>query len=395
VEGTVRRSGDRVRVTVRLINPEEGCHLWNERYDRQMIDVLSLQEEIADTVAGQLKLKLRVGADSHSRQPRTQSIEAYDNFLKGRFFWNKRTNRNLQKAEECFKLALKHDPEFAAALAGLANCYVLQGTYTEKTPQEVFPLAKDMVLKALALDPGLAEAHCAAGHIHAVYDWDWRASERAFQRALELDPNHATAHQWYGFFCLTPQRRFAEALVHLQLAREIEPLSFALIAIGAFAAYYHRRYDDAIRDCLRVLEMDSNFGLARMVMGEAYTGKCMYSEAIAQLKLAADHTERWPMCVAALGYAQGMAGLNKEAGLALDELRQRSATQYISPVFMAQVAMGMQNEDDTWKYLEQALDLRASELIYLSVGPVFDSVRSRPQFGAICRRVGLPGQAWE
>lgn len=393
VEGAVRRSGDRLRVTVRLIKAEEGSHIWDERYDRQMIDVLSMQEEIANTVAGQLKMKLRVGEESHFMGHRTQNIEAYENFLKGRFFWNKRTHSNLQKAEECFQQAMKHDPGFAAALAALADCYVVQGMYAAKPPHEIFPLAKDLVLKALALDPKLAEAHCAAGYIHAIYDWDWTAAERAFGRALELNPNYATAHQWYAILCLMPQLRFAEARSQLQLARENDPLSVVMMTAAASGAYHEHRHDDAIRESLKVLEMDPNFGLARLVLGQAHAGKHLHTDAIAHLKLAADHAEKSPMVLGALGYSLGIAGFPQEARALLDELTQRSSTQYVSPVPMAQISIGMQKNDDALQYLENALELRAAELTSIGLSPIFDGIRATPRFSAICRRVGLPDRA--
>ncbi len=390
VEGAVRRSGDRIRVTVRLIHAKEGSHLWDGRYDRQMVDVLSMQEEIANAVAGQLQIKLRVGEDSHLMEHRTQSVEAYENFLKGRFFWNKRTYSHLQKAEECFHLAMKHDPQFAAALAGLADCYLVQGMYATKPPQQIFPLAKDAVLRALSLDPEIAEAHCAAGYIYAVYDWNWAASESAFQRALELEPGYATAHQWYAMLSLMTHLRFAEARTHLQLAHATDPLSLVIITAAGSLAFHERRYDDAIRECQKVLEMDSSFGLARLVLGQAYAEKRQHSEAIAQLKLAADHTERAPMCVAALGYALGIAGFFTEARALLDELVERSATQYISPVLMAQVTVSMKNHEDGLRYLGEAMKLRAAELTSVGISPLFDPVRSTPEFRDLCRQIGLP-----
>jgi TolB-like protein/Tfp pilus assembly protein PilF len=389
VEGTVRRSGNRLRVTVRLVNAANGYHLWSDRYDRGMEDVFAVQEEIANTIAAQLQMKLRAEQGPQFVQHRTQIIEAYNLFLKGRYFANKRTPRNLQKAREHFKMALQHDPQFAPALAAFADCCVIQGVYGMRPPQEVFPLAKETVFKALALGPQMAEAHCSAGCIQAIYDWDWISAERSFQRALELDPNYATAHHCYALYCLIPQGRFVKARAQIAFALGNDPLSLAINASVAVQSYFERRYDDAIRECTEILEMDPNFGMAYFFLGQAYEQKGLYPEAVAALEQAVTLTERSAEALAWLGRTWAMAGESGKAHAVLEELNCLALTQYISPVLFAELLLGLHETEAALDHLERAWASRATDLIWIEVRPAFDVLRSEPRFHEICKRIGL------
>lgn len=388
VIGTVRRSGDTLRITVRLLNAEEEC-LWAERYDRAMKDVFSVQDEIAAAIAAQLQMKLRADQGPQFVHQRTENIEAYNLFLKGRFFAGKRTPSNLQKAREHFKLALQRDPQFAPALTASADCCVIQGIYGIHPPQEVFPLAKEMIFKALALAPQLAEAHCSAGCIQAIYDWDWPSAERSFQRALELDPNYASAHHSYALYCLIPQGRFVQARAQIQFALTNDPLSMAINASKAVLSYFERRYDDAIGECTQILDMDSNFGMAYFFLGQAYEQKGLYPEAVAALERAVTLTERSAEALAWLGRTWALAGESGKAHTLLEELNRLALTRYVSPVLFAELFLGQSEIEAALDHLESASALRAADLIWIGVRPVFDVLRSEPRFQEINKRIGM------
>jgi serine/threonine-protein kinase len=393
LEGTVRQSGDRLRVTLTLIDAAAGCHIWAERYDRRMEDIFTIQEEIANTIARELKMKLRTEEGSSFMKYRTKNREAHDFFLKGLYFSNKRTSSNLQRAAENFRLAIAHDPGFAPALAGLANCYVVQGNFGAQPPNEAFPLAKDTVQKALALDPQLSEAHCISGVIQALYDHDLRGAEQSFRRALELDPNYATAHQWYAAPCLLAQARFQEARAQLQLAHELDPLSLVIKTTIGSELYFERRYDDAIQELLTVVEMEPTFGIAYYALGQAYEKKEMYPEAIAALQRAVELTERSAPTLAMLGRAHAVAGHLNESRVILNDLEQLAAAQYISPVHFAYLLAGLNETSRALDCLEKAFNLRTPDIATIGVWPVFDSIRSEPRFRTLCRNMGLPDTA--
>lgn len=386
--GTVRRREDVLRIVVQLIDDHQEC-LWAERFDRQMKDVFSIQEEIATTIAARLQMKLRPEGQQFV-QHRTENIDAYNLFLKGRFFANKRTPNNLQKAREHFKLALQCDSQFAPALTALADCCVLQGVYGTHPPAEVFPFAKETVFKALTLAPQRGEAHCSAGCIQAIYDWDWTAAGRSFQRALELDPNNATAHHSYALYYLIPQGRFGKARSQINAALASDPLSMAINASAAVLSYFERRYDDAIHKSKEVLEMDPNFGMAYFFLGQAYEQKGLYEEAAAALERAVILTDRSAEALAWLGRASGLAGDSNKAHAVMEELNRLALTQYISPVLFAQLFLGLHQTQAALDHLEKACEAHAADLIWIAVRPGFDVLRSEPRFQEIRKRIGLP-----
>jgi serine/threonine-protein kinase len=389
VEGTVRWDSGRVRIAVQLVNGAEGYHLWSGRFDRQMEDVFTLQEEIANTITKQLKLQLKGGRNSHFVRHRTQSVEGYNLFLKGRFFWNKRTHVGLDKATEYFKLAIDLDPGFVPALAGLANCYILSGVYGTRPPQEVFSLARKTVSKALSLDPEIPEVHSAAACIDALHDWNWPSAERQFQRALKIEPSCALAHHWYATNCLMPQGRWAEASAQLQLARECEPLSLAISTTIGLELHLEGNHDGAIQEYIRVLEMDPNFGVAHFFLGQAYEQKGMFAEAIAALERSVVFSDRSAETIALLGRAYALCERLPEARNLLEELLARAAVQYVSPVLIAQLLLGLNLYDEALHRLEQAVAVRATDLTWIGVRPAFKPLWSEVRFRSICKQIGL------
>lgn len=389
VEGTVRWDGGRVRIAVQLVNGAEGYHLWAGRFERQMEDVFTLQEEIANTITKQLKLQLKGGRNSHFVRHRTESIEAYNLFLKGRFFWNKRTHGGLDKATEYFKLAMDRDPGFAPALAGLANCYILSGVYGTRQPQEVFSLARETVSRTLSLDSEIPEVHCAAACIDALHDWNWSSAEHQFQRALKIEPNCALAHHWYATNCLMPQGRWAEASAQLQLARECEPLSLAISTTIGLELHLEGNYDGAIQEYTKVLEMDPNFSVAHFFLGQAYEQKGMFTQAITALDRSVAFSDRSAETIALLGRAYALCERVPEARALLEELLGRAAVQYVSPVLIAQLLLGLNLYDEALSRLEQAVEVRATDLTWIGVRPAFKPLRSEVRFRSICKQIGL------
>lgn len=390
LEGSVRKSGNRLRIMADLISIADGCHLWSERYDRELQDIFEVQDEIAKTIADRLKVTLGAGRQKRLVRAGTKNLEAYQLYLRGRFHWNRRTRVGIGKAIEYFRLAILNDPEFAPPLVGLAECHIIQGVYGTHEPHKVFPLAKDAIFKALAIDPQAADAHCAAGCIQAVYDWDWAGAERSFRRALDLEPNCSTTHHWYAVNYLIPRSQFEDACIHLRLARDSDPLSLVINSTVALESYFERHYDQAVAGYLGVLEMDPTFGVAVFFLGQAYEEKRMLPEAITAFERAVVLTERSPETVAALARAYALAGRLKDAHTLLNELQQMSLSQYVSPILFAQLMLALGERTHAIQFLQNGIEMRATDITWLGVRPTFDSIRNDEDFCAICASVGLP-----
>src|SRR5437773_32374 len=285
LEGSVQRAADQVRVTVQLINATTDAHLWAETYDRKLTDIFAVESDIAKTIADTLHAKLTGSEKSAIAKRPTADTEAYELYLKGRFFWNKRTGPDLRKAIDYFNHAIAKDPNYALAYAGLADCYDLLHEYSEHSPKESYPRAKAAAIKALELDDTLGEAHTSLAYSLINYDWDWRSAEREYQRAIQLDPNYATAHQWYAE-CLSMLGRHSEAIAEIKKAHELDPLSL-IINQGVGGKYlYARRYDEAMAQFQRTLELYPHFPPTHQRLGWCYAKKGMYDEAIAEMQKA-------------------------------------------------------------------------------------------------------------
>ncbi|HEV3040414.1 MAG TPA: protein kinase [Candidatus Angelobacter sp.] len=387
--GTVRHNHDRLRVTVKLIDAALGWNIWAEHYDRRMEDIFAVQEEIANTIACELEMKLRTEAPTGWTTRRTKSSDAYDCFLKGLYFSKKRTSSNLERAAENFRQAIALDPKFASAHAALANCFAAQGVYGNHPPNRAFALAKQHVEQALKIDSHLSAAHCTSGIVQMFLEHDLGSAERSFLRAVELDPNYALARQWYGAPCLMVQGRFREARTQLQLAHELDPLSLLVRATLGSELYFERRYDDAIRELSAVVEMDPTFGLAYYALGPVYEKKEMYPEAITALKRAVELTEGSAPPLAMLGRAYALAGHASDARALLADLERLAATRYVSPVCFAYVFSGLHETSLALDSLERAFQWRTPEIIGIRVWPVFDSLHPEPRFRALCKAMGI------
>jgi tetratricopeptide (TPR) repeat protein len=308
--------------------------------------------------------------------------------LKGRHYWNQRSGESFKKGIKCFEQAIERDPDYALAYAGLADSYNMLGYHSYLSPKKAFPKAKTAALKALQRDEGLAEAHVSLAFSHMFYDWDWRTAEMEFKRALELKPDYATAHYWYGLNLASLGRPY-EAVAQVRRAQELDPLSPVISVYVAGAYYFARQYDRAIEKCLGTLGTNPDFGLARLVLGWAYRQKSMFREAIAEFKKAISLSKGSADAAAALGHAYAVSGRKTEAKQTLRDLQRTSKKSYVSAGHFAIVHWGFGEKEAAVQWLQKACEERHSWLVFLKVDPIFDGLRSEPGFAELLGHVGL------
>jgi len=385
--GRVTQRGENLSISVELVNASDKTQVWGEQYDRKMSDLLAIQREIASEIVEKLKPKVS-GEEKGVAKHYTESNEAYQLYLKGRFHWNKRTAEALKKSIEYFNQAIDKDPRFALAYAGLADSYVVPGN--RLPPREAMPKAKAAALRALELDDTLAEAHASLGRVFAAYDWDWRNAEKEYKRAIELNPRYATAHQWYGGY-LSVMGRSNEAIAERKRAVELEPLSLVINFELGLAFYYDRDYDRAIEQFQKTLELDQNFAVAHNFLAAAYEQKGMYNEAIAEFKKAIPLTAGdTTLSKAGLGHVYGVSGKKNEARTLLDELKQLSAQEFVPATSLALIYAGLGENDQAFVWLDKGFEERAFQLQWIKLDPRWDSLRSDPRFQDLMRRIGFP-----
>jgi TolB-like protein/DNA-binding winged helix-turn-helix (wHTH) protein/Tfp pilus assembly protein PilF len=393
VEGTVARSAERVRVTAQVIqvNPEK--HVWAESYDRPLGDAVILQGELARQITQAIRIKLTPQEQTRFASVRPVNSEAYEAFLKGRYFWGKRTEAATQKAIEYFQQAVEKDPNYALAFTGLADSYsslALPAALQEALPSnEAFPKARAAADRALAIDSTLAEAHASVARIKFLYDRDWSGAEKEFQRAIELNRNYANAHHWYALELML-MGRLDEALNQIKLARELDPLSLIINTNMALILSSAQQYDQAIEQSRKALEMDPNFALVYYRLGQILILKGMNAEAVPELEKAIALSGGSPRATAELGLAFARLGKRGEALKLLNNLKERSKLRYVSPFDLAVIYGGLGDKDSTLEYLEKAYDERSTSLALLKLSPAFVGVRSDPRFADLLRRIGLP-----
>ena len=392
LESSIQRSGDRIRVTSRLKRVVDGAQLWSFQYEDKSTDLFAVQDSISERLAGALELEL-TGEERKSLTKRyTNNAAAYELYMKGRYFWNKRTEEGVKTAIQYFQQAVDQDQRFALAYSGLADSYIVLGSWRAGgalSPKESMPKAKAAALKALEIDDSLAEAHTSLADVELLYGWDWQTVEKEFKRAIELNPNYATAHQWYANY-LAAMGRLGEALEQSKRALEINPLSLIINASIGEKYWFARQYDEAIERCKATLELDQNFAEGHVDLGKYYERTGMYTEAIAEIEKAVSLSEGNPIMIAALGHAYAVSGRRGEAEKVLDELRKRSKQRYVSSYVIATIYVGLDEKDQAFAWLEKAYEERASFLIFLKVDPRLDSLRSDARFADLLRRVGLP-----
>jgi tetratricopeptide (TPR) repeat protein len=389
VEGSVQRSGDRVRVTAQLIGAPADTHLWAESYDRDLRDILVLQDDVARAISNQIKVKLTPQEQVRLASARPVNPEAHEAYLKGRYYWNKRTEEGFRKAIEYFSEATEKDHNYALAHAGLADSYILLGTYGVLPPKEAYAKAREAATKALELDDTLGEAHNALATVKSDYDWDWPGAEREFRRAIELNPGYATAHQWYGEL-LSNLGRHEEALAEIKRAQQLDPLSLIINAVSGRNLLFAGRDDLAIEQLRKTLEMDPHFAQAHFFLGWAYVRKGTFAEAIAEFQRAATLSPDITAYKGGLAHAYARAGKSAEARKLLSELKEESKRTYVSWYDFAAIYAGLGEKDQAFTCLERAYEQHVDRLVEAKGDPLFDPLHSDPRFQDLMRRIGLP-----
>jgi serine/threonine protein kinase/Flp pilus assembly protein TadD len=387
VEGSVLRSGDRVRITAQLVQASDDRHLWADSYEGDLRDVLGLQEEVARTIATQIKVSLTPQEQARLTSAHKVNPEAHELYLKGLFQWDKRTEEGLNKSIEYFQRAIEKDPSYALPYSGVADSYNMLGLWGGLPQTESAPKAKAAAIKALEIDDQLAEAHASLGWTKFAFDWDWSGAEKELRRAIELNPSYATAHSWL-FSCLIQQGRLDEAQTEIKRAHELDPVSLIVNSVLAYASYLARHYDQAIEQERKTLELDEQFAPAHWVLGMAFEQEGKFGEAIAELQKATT-LDSHPIYPAALGHAYGVAGHRGEARAVLAKLVKLSKERDIAWNEIAIVYAGLGERKEALATLQKASKRHDSMLNWLKVDPRLDILRSDPRFPNLIRGMNL------
>ncbi len=388
VEGTVLRSGNSVRITAQLILASNDENLWAHSYEVELHDVFSVQGQVARSIAEQVRIKLNPTEQTKLSRTKTENAEASEAYLKGRFFWNKRTAEGLKKAADYFREAIEKDAAYSQAYCGLADSYALMGDweYGVLPPDEAFPKAKAAATKALELDQTLGEAHTSLAFVLDLFDWNWPAAEREFQQAVELAPNYATAHQWYAWHLIVLGRN-DEAIAEMRRAESLDPLSLIISADLADVLLIARRYDESIQQSKKTIEMDPRFAVTHYQLGQALLQKHQYQEGIDELERAIALSGNNKTFRSNLAYAYARWGKNREALEILNELKSPSASGFPNPAEIALIYVGLGDHDQAMAWLEKSYRERFNPS--LLVRPCFDPLRSDPRFQNLLGRIGL------
>jgi TolB-like protein/Tfp pilus assembly protein PilF len=393
LEGNVSRSANQVRINVQLIQVSDQTHLWADSYTGDLRDILRVQDEVASDVASHIRVALPVGSVSAAaakpKPSRSVNPDAYDAYLRGRFYW---TNRgDLHKSIDAYQLAIQKDPNYALAYAGLASAYALRGQvpYDDMSPRDAKPKAREAAERALQLDPQLAEAHSVLANVSFSYDWNFDAAEHEFQQALALGPNDPTAHLWYSHYCLL-RNRLQQAHEENSRTLELDPVSPLFNTVRAEIYYHARQYDEAVAQGRQIIEQYPSYWLAYIWLGSAYREKKMYTEALQQFsegrKFSGDH----PAMIALYGHALAISGDAAGARNALADLQQLAQSRYVSSLYFAAIYIGLGEKTKALDRLDRAYKERNDRLIYLNVDPMADPLRSEPRFQTLLKQLHLP-----
>jgi serine/threonine-protein kinase len=387
LRGSVRREDSRLRVTAQLIRTSDGAYLWSETFERATKDLFAIQDEISRTVVQSLQVQL-AGERRRLVRPYTENQEAHNLYLRGRHYWNQRTEDGLNKSIVSFERAVALDPKFALAYAALADSRALLASYGLSPPRQIMPKAKAAAIQALELDEGLGEAHASLAFVRFLYEWDWQGAERAYKRASELNPGYAIMHHWYAGY-LRAMGRLDEALAESRQAQALDPLSPAIGRDLGRVFHCQRRYDQAIEQYRKTLELEPGFPSGYLHLGLAYAQKATYPEAVAACQKARELRGANPLTLAGLGYCYGRWGKRDKAEELLAELKRVSAQKYVSAFDLALIHIGLDQKDQAFEWLDKAREDRDGWLVWLNVDPVFDSLRPDPRFAALLKKVGL------
>jgi len=384
------RSGERVRVTAQLIEARGDRHLWADKYDRDLRDVLALQSEIAQAIAAEVKVKLTPQEAARLGAARPVNPEAYEAYLRGRQEWYKRTEAGVRTGLTFFEQAIEKDPLYAPAHAGLADAYLILWAYGYARPQEVIPKARAAALKSLELDETLVEGHTSLARILSDFDWDWGAADKEYRRAIELNPNYALAHTWYSGL-LRRVGRGEEGLASARKAQELDPLSPLMNAGLAQALYWERLYDQAEAQCRKASELDPGFFYPHAILGEVHLQREMFSEAIVELEKAVTLLGGSLWVSGMLGDAYARAGKNLQAQQVLHRFMKSQAKQkYILAISVARIYAGLGEKDEAWTWVQRAYEEHDPGLSDIGSWPGNDLLRSDPRVRELIQRMGLP-----
>ena len=388
LNGQVAQKEDVLTIRVDLIDVRGNAEIFTSEYTGKPSELISLQTRILQDVSRALNVPLTEDDQRLLTHGITENADAYRVYLEGRYFWNQRSESGIKKAIEGFERATKIDSNFALAYSGLADSYTTLGYLSYISPTQAFPVAKNYALKAIELDPTLSEPHASLAYDKFYFDWDWPGAENEFRRAIDLNPNYATAHQWYSVFLLAAGRP-NEAFREIYLARQCDPLSLSINTDIGFHHYYNKQYEEAIKQLTGVLEMRKDFALAHLWLGRSYQQLGRYQEALAEFRLVEGAFSGWAVSKAALGYVEGVSGDHREAAKTLTELEALSKQRFITAYGVALVHAGMGDKDKAFEWLNKAFDERSHWLVWLRLDPRWDVLRSDPRFNELVSRMHL------
>jgi TolB-like protein len=379
LDGRIQRASERIRVTMQLIRVRDGKTLWAEKFDEKLTDIFEVQDSISEQVMRALAVQLTSDEQKLLTKRYTESVEAFQLYIKGRHFWNKRTVEDLRRGMACAQQAIDIDPTYTMAYIGLADSYNLLAGYAGINPKEAFPKARAAALRAQEIDATLAEAEASLAFVAYRYEWNWPEAEERFRRSIELRPDYPTAHHWYGEY-LAAMGRYPESITELERAQQLDPLSLPINTDLGQSLYFARRYSEAIEQLRKTLEMGQGFVRAHVILGAAYERQQMYAEAIAALSTARDISGGNHLATGGLGYTLAIAGRRGEALETLRELERHSAQSYVSPYTIALIHMGLGDQDRALEWLWKAYEHRDVWLVWLRVNPRFDPLHRDPRF---------------
>jgi serine/threonine-protein kinase len=388
LEGSIRKSGNRLRITAQLTGVEDGFHIWSEKYDRELDDIFAIQDEISLAIVDKLKVRLLGEERSALIKRHTDDQEAHNLYLKGLYFWNRRLEGGMKLAMEHFHQAIEKDPDYALAHVGVADTYNISGFFGFFPPKEAFPRAFAAAKKALEIDDKLGEAHASLAWFYTFHEWDWSAAESEFKRAIELNPNYATAHEWYGVY-LFAMGRFDEAIAETERARVLDPLSPIINAVVGVAYYFARRYEESIKNQQKTLDLDPNFLLANTWIVLAYAANGMCESVVKTIRRVEASAVEHAYSLGYFGFACGVCGQEEDALRTLDILNELAKKRYVSPIHQANVLLGLGRMDEMFDLLVKAYVERNPMLVFIRTGPFFDPFLSNTRYVELLRKIGL------
>jgi TolB-like protein/Tfp pilus assembly protein PilF len=389
LEGSVQIDGDRIIITANLVNVDDSVSLWSAKYDENMDDIFGLQDKIVNAIAEKLAITILQNGDHAEAKKPTASTDAYKLYLKGRSSWNLGTPPDLKKGIDFFQQAIAIDSSYAAAYAGIADCYTALGYGSFIAPKEAFPKALEAATKSIKLDSTLAEPHASLGYYNFYYEWDWAAAEQEFRNAIALNPNYELGYDWYGYY-LTAMKRYDEAKVILEKAKELDPLSVRITTDIGFSLYYSGNYDFAVKQLNASLQMNPMFPLTRLWLGRSYQAKKKYPEAIAEYKKALGSSPEWTVALAAIGNVYGESGDKVNAQKILDTLNSLSTRKFVTSYGVALVYLALDERDQAFLWLNNAYNERSNWLVWLKTDPRWATLIADKRYVELVNKVGLP-----